>query len=183
MKFTFDTLQEEQADWALKNFGAHEPWRPLMGMCEELRELVQALRDEDDAGTLDSVADTVIFSSDFCTCMGWSLSDVVDSLSDGVDLVEYSYPDEVNIPILGGSLLSRIGKIQHHYLKHIQAICTNEDYLEGIWVNLVGIFSCLSALSEKHYNKTLLEVTGPVWSIVRQRDWTKNKVDATSPAA
>jgi len=172
MEFTFDRLQAEQAEWSLKNFGAHEPWRPLMGICEELGELAEALYNEDDANTLDSIADTVVFAADLCTCMGWSLSGIV-----GLMAPPSPSPDDRNV---GGHLLHRIGKVQHHYLKHVQAIRINEDHLEGMMLNLAGIFSCLAELSMQRYDKTLLEVTCPVWFIVRQRDWTKNKADATS---
>ena len=170
MEFTFDRLQAEQAEWSLKNFGAHEPWRPLMGICEELGELAEALYNEDDANTLDSIADTVVFAADLCTCMGWSLSDIA-----GLMAPPSPSPDDR----VGGHLLYRIGKIQHHYLKRVQAIRINEDHIEGMMLHLAGIFSILRDLSGR-YNKTLLEVTGPVWFVVRQRDWTKNKVDATS---
>ena len=170
MEFTFDRLQAEQAEWSLKNFGAHEPWRPLMGICEELGELVKAIHDGDDVNTLDSIADTVVFAADLCTCMGWSLSDIA-----GLMAPPSPSPDDR----VGGHLLYRIGKIQHHYLKRVQAIRINEDHIEGMMLHLAGIFSILRDLSGR-YNKTLLEVTGPVWFVVRQRDWTKNKVDATS---
>lgn len=81
-----ETLTEEVARWAKKNFGTQEPWEPLLGAGEELGELyhsylkmyqgIRGSKENHIAGMKDAVGDVMIYLANFCGLMGWDLGSI-----------------------------------------------------------------------------------------------------------
>lgn len=80
-------LQAEHAEWMRRNFGDDmEPWRPLLGLMEELGEIAHAflkrrdgirLSEDHLAKMRDGAGDLVIFLAGFATTMGFDLEGAV----------------------------------------------------------------------------------------------------------
>jgi NTP pyrophosphatase (non-canonical NTP hydrolase) len=80
---TFKKLQDEQRPWVKHNFPGREAVDPLLGAVEELGELAHAqlkmrlgirgTEQQHREHAADSVADIIIFLSDYCTAMGFDL--------------------------------------------------------------------------------------------------------------
>lgn len=85
--FTLRQLQEEHREWSQKNFGDQPAYRALLGAVEEIGELAHAhLKEEQEIRgskkfhedcAKDSVADTIIFLTDYCSRRGWDFEKVV----------------------------------------------------------------------------------------------------------
>ena len=88
-------IQNRVNTWACKNFGPDRPaYQRLLGAMEELGELShthlkreQNIRlDEDhDSNGKDAVADIIIYLLDYCNCMGWDMSELLNSTWDSVE--------------------------------------------------------------------------------------------------
>lgn len=83
---TFTRLQKEQAEWALKNFGDAPSHQPLLGVGEEVGELMHAhlkseqkirINQDHMADKKDAIGDIVIYLADYCTREGISLNKCV----------------------------------------------------------------------------------------------------------
>jgi len=76
-------MQNEVVQWSEKNFGKQDPYRPLLGVCEEVGELAhhflkmrQGIRGDSVYhlnGIKDAVGDILIYLMDFCGKMGIDL--------------------------------------------------------------------------------------------------------------
>jgi len=85
---TFKQLQDEQRPWVEHNFPGREAVDPLLGAVEELGELAHAqlkmrlgirgTEAEHKEHAADSVADVIIFLSDYCTAMGFDLQSIME---------------------------------------------------------------------------------------------------------
>lgn len=84
--WTFDLrlVQEEQKDWAHRNFGDQEPWDSLLGVVEELGELAhaelkqkQGIRGKTDAEAKDAVGDMCIYLMGYCNAKGFDLQTII----------------------------------------------------------------------------------------------------------
>ena len=85
---TFQQLQDEQREWAQRNFGTDRPsYQPLLGAVEELGELAHAhLKSEQGirgtpekhaADKRDAVGDVLIYLTDYCNLEGFDLQDLM----------------------------------------------------------------------------------------------------------
>lgn len=171
-------LQEEQRPWVLHNFGKGHPHQPMLGMLEELGELIDSVDEWDVKEIRDALADAVIFCADYCTKRGWDF----DKL--------YPTPDN-----LGGAriMASRdvdrslrvafreLARAAHHQLKTEQAIRGTPEKHEQAGAN--AIRSALVQLESiaAHFGWTLMEITGPVWAKVKQRDFKKDSLTGGQP--
>lgn len=88
-----EQLQAEVGGWARKNFGEQPPYRPLLGVAEEVGELAhaqlkleQGIRvDENHHEAIkDAVGDIIIFLADFCGRSNISLQQCIDTAWDEV---------------------------------------------------------------------------------------------------
>lgn len=85
---TFRDLQEEQREWVAHNFPGRESWNPLLGIGEEVGELMhahlkghQGIRgtvEEHRAKGRDAVGDILIYLADYCSAMGFDLQQCVE---------------------------------------------------------------------------------------------------------
>lgn len=171
--FNFKVLQEELKPWTEKNFGPvskHKSYRPLLGMCEELGELMTASTGEDG---LDAVADCMIFMADYCNQMGFDL--------DSLYKARLVYKPSLNS--VNAELLRLVGKVQHHHLKLDQGIRGTDDKHTAAIQMLLSDLICVlyyyplcNGQNGTKYYVPMYEVVETVWNKVKQRDFTKNKV-------
>ncbi len=80
-------LQIEVGKWSLKNFGEQPAERRILGMIEELGELVHAIlkqeqniRDTSMQDEWDAIGDLVIYILDYCYILELDIENIVDSL-------------------------------------------------------------------------------------------------------
>lgn len=103
-------LQQEAAEWTLRNFPGQKPYQPLFGVVEEVGELAEALGGNAQEAIFDAVADLYVFGANYCTHMGWNLAEVEADSSTG---------NPVDQPIL---LTVFVGRLCHAHLKTEQGI-------------------------------------------------------------
>lgn len=161
--FTLKQLQEEHRAWKAHNFPDSANHYPLLGMTEELGELMEAKTCADHG---DAVGDTIVYIADYCNVKGWNLQTLWDCRS---------LPDSMHELLPGECCLICLGKIHHHALKGAQQIrgTADEHNHQGqIWL------SRLLATLDEHTDSLLHEVER-TWNKVKQRDWQKNRVTGT----
>lgn len=86
-KPNLNKIQEEQGEWAARNFPGHQPYQALLGAMEEMGELAHAhLKSEQEirgslhyhqAKAKDSIGDIIIFLLHYCNQMGWSMESII----------------------------------------------------------------------------------------------------------
>jgi hypothetical protein len=161
-------LQEENAVWVAHNFGIGKPYQPLLGMLEECGELVDAINEWNVAEIRDALGDAVVFCADICTKRGWDFGKLWPFQS-GI-IVGPSKDLEKNLL----RAFRALAKAAHHQLKSEQGIrgdLTKHEQ-EGARAIQDALFN-LETIA-KHFGWTLMEVTGPVWAKVKQRDFKKD---------
>jgi hypothetical protein len=176
MTFSLRQLQTEQVDWVRHNFsnpetGAERPsWMPLMGVCEELGELVEAATAGHHSPEFyDGVADAIIFASDYCTAMGWDLQDIWDNGRE-----QYGMDTKEHVRVM----LVCIGRLQHHYLKTAQGIrgdAATHDREGQVWLGRLLFELAWIAGGDEEVHRHVAST----WAVVRQRDWRKNATSGT----
>lgn len=182
--WTFRNLQDEQAPWVLHNFGRRPPWQPLLGIAEELGELLDAISDGGESNSTeeikDSIADAIIFMADFCTSQSFDLETIYRNALKQHDALPSSF--------LSGRLMLTYytpvvyGRLAHSFLKKTQGI-------RGIAVehdrdaakHLTDLLVCLCQIGIVYKLAPLPVITREVWERVRQRDWKKNATTGESP--
>lgn len=167
----FQIIQDEQVEWVKHNFPHRETWQPLVGITEELGELLVAWNSLDEEGVKDSCADTMIFICDYLTGMGIKISDI--PYSEMFDELMFN-----RISNNADALLMVLGKLNHHHLKFEQHIRLGEDHLALIKTHISSIISYLRNI-RKYYKgeDDLLEITSTVWAVVKLRDWQKDRIN------
>lgn len=90
---TLRRVQDEQRPWVLHNFGQREAWQPLLGIGEEVGELMhahlkahQGIRTGEDheAAKVDALADIIIFACDYASASGVDITDALATTWDQV---------------------------------------------------------------------------------------------------
>lgn len=90
MAFNLDVFQEEQKEWAERNFGSSEDGTDaLLGVSEEVGELCHAhlkgrqriryLPEQIRAKKLDAIGDIVVYLADYCNRENIPLSDAIET--------------------------------------------------------------------------------------------------------
>lgn len=87
-------LQQEQKEWSERNFPTQNtPYRPLLGIMEEVGELSHAhlkaeqgirINEDHQAAKFDAIGDIVIYLSDYCNKNGFDLQDCISKTWDQV---------------------------------------------------------------------------------------------------
>jgi len=159
MTFSLKQMQAEHAAWSQFNFGKHPAWHPLLGMVEEIGELEEAIVLKNETEIKDSIADILIFMSDFCTYMNFDLEEI------SMQKV-HSYRFRTRSSI--------IGRISHSYLKMDQGIRgTPEQHRNDISKGLSELYENL-ALYCMYHDENLFEILEDTWNKVKQRNWKNN---------
>jgi len=90
---TLRRVQRELKPWVSHNFGEREPWQPLLGIGEEVGELMhahlkahQGIRSHENhsAAKIDALADIIIFACDYATAEGIDIADALATTWDQV---------------------------------------------------------------------------------------------------
>lgn len=176
--WTFRNLQDEQAPWVLHNFGKRPSWQPLLGIAEELGELLDAISLERESNSTeeikDSIADAIIFMADFCTSQSFDLETIYRNALKQHHALPSSF-------LSGRLMLTCYGRLAHSFLKKTQGI-------RGIAVehdrdaakHLTDLLVCLRQIGIVYKLAPLPVITREVWERVRQRDWKKNATTGES---
>lgn len=102
------TLQQELHEWRLRNFPDADPTQQLLGVGEEVGELMhahlksmQGIRGDDklhEAEAKDAVGDIVIFLMGYCSYHGWDLMQLVYDAAETVFARDW-----IADPVAGGT--------------------------------------------------------------------------------
>jgi hypothetical protein len=160
--FSFKQLQEEQKPWTKHNFGDRPSWMPLMGVIEEIGEMMEALIAEDEEAFQDGIADCIVFMSDFCIAMEFDFEEITNQ---HVEREFWGHGDRA-LAIFGA-------RLSHSYLKKAQGIRgTPELHDRDMMQACTQIFKWLDkACSARGIDIEYL--VGNVWEQVRKRDFKR----------
>ena len=85
---TFKQLQQEQKEWADRNFPNSKNYHPLLGVVEEVGELshshlkreqgIRGTEEEHIEEARDAIGDIVIYLSDYCSRMGFDFQEIME---------------------------------------------------------------------------------------------------------
>lgn len=164
----FTELSEQVSEWSLKNFGKQIPDRPLIGVVEEVGELIEHLHEANQEKIIDSVGDIMVYLADFSGRLGLKISTSLKTPD-----VE---PDQLSKLDLKEAIFILVGRMCHSYLKMVQSIRVNENHMANLEANIVNLIGKLWTLS--HYQGFQLdEAVNTTWDEVKQRNWKNNPVN------
>lgn len=164
-------LQAEQRPWVLHNFGPGHPHQPLLGMVEELGELLDNVDSWNTKEIKDALADATIFCADYCTKRNWDFSKV------------YPAPENMGGGTIAASrdvdkslryAFRELARAAHHQLKSEQNIRGSKDKHEQEGAAAIRTVLVLLESMAAHFGWSLMEITTPVWAKVKKRDFKKN---------
>lgn len=160
MMLDYDQLRDEVHAWANANFGPHEAYRPLLGIVEELGELVEA---ETKAAVADAIGDVVIFMADYCGAKGWSLASIAASAR--------PFSTTVAPPPAAVAL----GRLAHAQLKAEQGIRgTQAEHDASGKAACAAILRYLHFVAVEERLDDVDEIVAATWARVRQRSWRED---------
>jgi hypothetical protein len=165
---TLKTMQEEQRTWVNHNFPGRGDYYPLLGVVEELGELVTSEISEDNPGIFDAIADITIFMADYCTAQGYDIDEIYTDAPEQVarrDAGEYVM-----------LIVAEVGRIAHHHLKRLQNIRgTHDEHGEMIKYSIGMILTYLDFYCFEQ-GKDFMKIVEDTWSEVKKRDWKVNPI-------
>jgi len=162
---TLERIQKEHVEWSTRNFPGRPSWQPLLGICEELGELVGSINHEEQR---DAIGDVVIFAIDYCNAMGWDVESVFDR--------RISHRPSASAM---SNLLFHVGKLQHCYLKAMQRIRGNASEHEANGKHALGsLFAELEIVAGG--TQAFLNCVDDTWETVKKRDWVKHRAEAAT---
>jgi hypothetical protein len=148
----FQRIQDEQLVWTSYNFGDRPAWMPLLGIVEELGELVDG---RSCGEKIDAIGDMTIFAIDYCSAMGWNAADLWDHS------ISLSQP-----------MVVVLGTLAHNHLKRAEGIRTGEDQDKTGQTAIADLFAGLSAKANV-LGKNLPDIVWQTWLHVKERDWKR----------
>jgi hypothetical protein len=140
---------------------------PLLGICEEAGEFVDAHDINDRVEQGDALADLIIFAADYCSGMGWDLQEIWD---------ERGVPHGKQTHGVYLDILHSISKVQHHHLKAAQGIRKTEGHEQSGKMWLGRALYWADVYAQITFKDSLLKIVEETWSRVKQRDWKKDAV-------
>ncbi len=154
-----NTLQQEVADWAARNFPSAKPHLPLLGIVEELGELYEA---RDAAQMKDAIGDVTVFAAHYCALNGLSLAEAISTATPVQDPADaYLW----------------LGRLAHSHLKLEEGIRGTPEQHRAAKQNALGqIVACLVRMAPAT-GACYREIVERVWSEVKQRDWQADRVN------
>lgn len=166
MRFNMKQLQQEQREWSLRNFGAHPPEDPFLGMVEELGEIEEAETIDE---LNDGAADFVIFMVDLASCLNIDMGAVEE-------LARTAMFDTDDIGgLLSSDVRVAMGRVSRAILKSKQGIRgTREEHVRVVADNLpILLAHAVEEIScDMDWDKFLSVVEGVWTGVVKKRDWT-----------
>lgn len=175
MEFDPEGFQAAVMKWTGHNFPRAQKHQPLLGIMEEIGELVEALEKSrgkpGDAVVLspeveDAVGDTMVFLAHFSGMNGFSLIQCSAKQRDRFAMMLHP---QLNIR---NELMKAVGKLAHAYLKDEQGIRRNEKHRDNMMEQIGCIVDLLSQLCGNE-GQGLLDATAKAWNEVKDRDWVK----------
>ncbi len=152
---TFEQLQKEQAEWARYNFPNALPHQPLLGMGEELGEL---LTSETGADEVDAVGDILIYACDYANRNHLQFREPAQ---------EHWRNCEMALPHLF-----------HFHLKQEQGIRYSFADAQDKKQEWFDNFLCHIFYLARQFDFSAAEAVSTTWDKVRQRDWKKKPMGA-----
>jgi NTP pyrophosphatase (non-canonical NTP hydrolase) len=186
--FTWTRLQGEVTRWADKNFpNAPASWQ-VLGLIEELGELAhahlkkqQGIRGSSEkhiAAGRDAIADSVIFLMHACSSLGWNAQELLRTESPLEFQATFAAPSGRSPLIYAFKNLARVADLLE--AAEIAPTPIEKDVstsaAKQMTLSYVGGLAAYCSMM----GWSMQEIIDEVWPVVRQRDWTKNKVDGTS---
>lgn len=182
-----DTIQAEQVEWSLRNFGEQPAHRPMLGIIEELCELEQALLLEEGDGdatihaaVVDAIGDVGVYMLDYCGKRGWRMQELWDARKALDNHEDFTFgPNDDGTPYVYQFIMV----LAHSQLKGEQNIrggtAVHDEKLKGMLSNVLWL---LQEVADKYYELNALSILEDVWSKVKQRNWVANPNDAHAVA-
>ena len=205
MALTWMRLQSEVSRWVEKNFPGAPPSWQMWGLIEEVGELdearvrsalpafgqvahahlkaqqgIRGSAEKHATAARDAIADSVIFFMHACSNLKWASQEILRTASPEEFQFTFSVPVRCS-PIV-------------HTLKHLALLVEQlelyetaateiekDAFMAGAKAAALPYLSGLAAYCTQR-NWSLQEIIDEVWPKVRQRDWTKNKVDGSGSA-
>ena len=164
-------FQKEVKSWVEYNFGKsdrHKPHQHLLGMIEEIYELESANTEDE---KLDSIGDIMVYMADYCNCVNIPLESLYR--------IGRS-PTRVVVPVYDHrKLLITLGILCKLQLKQEQNIRYSGSTIDARrWVALQIIME-YCRMKAKSLDVGFIAIIERVWSAVKERDWTKNRIDGS----
>lgn len=168
------TLQKEVMAWNAKNFPHAQPHHPLLGIVEEIGELMEAqsaiavgkmAAEQGNTAARDAIGDAVIFMAVFCGMAGFSLLQLAEKHADDFSLPLYSEKE------LTFMFSLTLGKLCHAFLKDQQGIRGHSH--RDVMGEQIGKLMCLLGLMCQVSDFDILECVDEAWAVVKERDWVK----------
>ncbi len=162
-KTLFESIQEEQTAWSVRNFGMQPAHRPALGTIEELCELYEAWDARDNSKIVDALGDVGIYLLDYCGKRGWSFQKLWE---------ERRPPNMAGHGAWG--IITLIRLLAHHQLKGEQGIRGGTEFHAACSQSAVS--STLWAMDRvcQTLQLSFEKILADVWAVVGQRDWVQN---------
>lgn len=167
----FSALQSHVEAWSRENFGDQkgiEHLAPLIGIGEEIGELVDAIQGVERDKVRDAIADIAIYFLDFCSRSGVMISDFTD----------FSYVGD--IPDSVRALSFEYGKLCHVSLKRHQGIRgfdADDHYRRSLATACSCFLSTIDYVALVETGRHAHDLAAETWSnIVSRRNWKKPEV-------
>jgi len=178
VSFDFHQLQAEMRPWQAHNFPGRSDWQPVMGMCEELGELIDA---PDQAAMRDSVADCCIFMADACNALAFDMETLwVKRTQLSISVFDVAHHDISRYHAQLG-LFSTVARFQHHFLKLHQGIRGSEaEHRHAMTLALRDLLADLELIA-RSMEVDLIPLVAETWAKVKQRDWQKDRNHGGQP--
>ncbi len=176
----FSKLVTEVYEWSYSNFGEQPSYRPLLGLTEEMGELLEALAHDDRAKIEDAIGDIAVFAMDYAARekLDMSALDQADYLSSQVAINGLlSGPKDLIL-----ETVKYLGKINHAHLKSEQKIRVSEDHRLNKQTYLHKVIQAMYALADM-IGSDYAGIVNGTWAEVSKLQWKKNAVNGTVNAA
>lgn len=161
----FDQIQRERVQWVREQFPGCSEVYVLLGIAEELGELVEAMAFEDPVRFEDSIGDVLLFLSGYASTQDWVLS----------DLLALGSPSRDRIPI-EASLVIALGQMARARIKGERGIRGTEAYWRDKGRRAAAaVLQGLRALVAE--DAEFERIARETWDRVRGRDWNRFPYD------
>lgn len=167
----FNDLCVGVGQWSQNNFGNQGPYRPLLGIIEELSEIGEGLSLMRRADVLDAVGDIVIYMSDYfyrnlTLWKDWGTWDLGKTWSD-----RGLHRDDT--PTMT-AILHLVGLLAHHHLKGEQNIRGGTETHQLAVRDACGLVLEYCEHVCLMLDTNVVDVVRGTWDRVSKRDWKKN---------
>ena len=172
------TLQAEAATWTKRNFPNQPAYHPLLGVVEEIGEMLEAKHAGNEAGVRDAFADVIIFVSNLCTHHDLSIARLWSGRFSSFPLLlpTDQPPGKTVVPAFD-SLIIAAARVAHHRLKYEQKIRGNShDHLHKMANALELLLACVDVLMPG-----VVHVAFKIWrEEVQPRNWRSEAKELTA---